>query len=225
MPSKYQAGHRERLKKKLFSAPDSFTDVELLELCMFWAIPRQDTKKKANALLDGYSSIKDFLVDVFNGRKSEVEIGKSLHGLLNVFKEINSRILRSEIKDGTILDSWDSLLNYLKVRIGSQQRECLCVVYLDSALKVLEFHDDLAKGTIDRVSMYEREIVKKALNNGATYVMMAHNHFSDNVEPSEADIIATNSLKETCKKLQIELLDHVIVSTNKHYSFKDNFLL
>lgn len=204
--------------------PGSLTDAEVLESILFLANPRKDAKKSAVSILANHRNLRSVLLKVVNEGFTSKEITNSVATVLKCFHEAFLRILRNDYSTGIALNSWDSILNYLKLKIGSRQTEVVMVFYLNSSLELLE-EKEVSTGTIDAVSLYEREIIKTALNVGATSLIIAHNHFGDHVEPSKADIESTVSLVETCKRLNVDVLDHVIVSVNQHYSFKDNYLI
>ena len=223
MSSNDNAGHRQRLKSRIMISPESLHDYELVELLLCFANPRKDMKQVAKQILKQYNSISNFLAaDSVN--LSEISgIGDSANSLITLINEINKRQSLEQITNAPILSSWNNLIQYLKTTIGKSPIEELKIIYVDKKFMILK--DETQPGTIDQISAYPREIIKKAILHNATGVFLAHNHPSNIAKPSKADIDFTNKLSTALQAININLIDHVIITNIAHYSFATNGLL
>ena len=134
------------------------------------------------------------------------------------------RLSRDKIIGQPVLSSWQALLDYCRSAMGRKQKEQFRVFFLNH--KNVLIADELQQiGTVDHTPVYPQEVVKRALDLGATANIMAHNHLSDDLSPSKGDIAMTQEVKEAASKLGISVHDHVIVSCNGSSSFKSLGLL
>ena len=132
--------------------------------------------------------------------------------------------MRDEIMDQPILSSWDKLLRYCKASMGHSTTEQFRILFLNNK-NVLIADEVQQKGTVDHTPVYPREVVKRALELGATALIMVHNHPSGDPTPSQGDIAMTKQVVEAAAKLQIAVHDHLIIGRNDHASFKAMGLL
>lgn len=221
-----QSGHRKRLRDRFSNSPiGSLPDYEILEMILFMAAPRRDTKPLARLLIKKFGSIKGvFFAD-------PTELGNipgmttSTINLMRLLEDFFSRLYKPDTKnDETILNNWNNVLNYCTLTMGFKKQECLRVLYLDKRNKLLA--DQLMQeGTIDKVAIYPREILKQCLAKGASAVIIVHNHPSGEAKPSPEDISVTQQINSALKIIGISLHDHVIVAKEKHFSFRANDLL
>lgn len=116
------------------------------------------------------------------------------------------------------------MIDYLKVNMGNMRLEQFRVLFLNKK-NILIADEVLSQGTIDQAAVYPREIIKRALFNEASNIILVHNHPSGSPDPSKADIDMTNIIVDMCKTINIVVNDHVIISNNKYFSFKSNMLL
>ena len=133
-------------------------------------------------------------------------------------------ILRARFARANYLTSPALVRDYLRLNLGTEEREVFGVILLDSQHGVLRF-ERLFYGTIDSASVYPREIVKLALQHNAAAVVLAHNHPSGNPEPSEADIKLTQRVQQALQTVDIRLLDHLIVSGTHSVSLAERALI
>ncbi len=221
-----QSGHRKRLKERFSnSSVGSLPDYEILEMILFMATPRRDTKPLARLLLKRFGSIKG----VFFADPTELAnvsgITTSTINLMRLLEDFFSRLYKPDAKnDETILNNWNNVLNYCTLTMGFKKHECLRVLYLDKRNKLLA--DQLMQeGTVDKVAIYPREILKQCLAKGASAVIIVHNHPSGEAKPSQEDTSITQQINDALKIIGISLHDHVIVAKEKHFSFRANGLL
>jgi len=134
------------------------------------------------------------------------------------------RLLKHEAKAGTILSSWTALLDYLKAAMGSEPREQLRVLFMDTRNRLIA-DEKMWEGTPNHTQCYPSEIVRKALLQHATAIIITHNHPSGDPQPSRADIVMTQEIKAAAEALRIFLHDHIIIAQDRHLSFRQEGLL
>lgn len=139
--------------------------------------------------------------------------------------EAAKSIMESKItKQNLVLNNSALVKNYMMTRIGSKEHEVFSILFLNIKHKLIAV-EDMFRGTLDSASVYPREVLKTALKHNAASLILAHNHPSGEVEPSKADIDITNKLKDALALIDIKVLDHIIVSGFKSFSFQDNGLI
>lgn len=215
-------GHRKRVKERfLKEGPESFTDEDLLELLLFFGIPRRDTRGLARQLLKEFGGRLDAILD------ADVKELKKIKGLgekallpLKVVHEVARRYLRARIKEGNYLKSPKEVYEYLLYELKGEKKEVFIVIYLASDNRVLSL-DRLFEGTISESLVYPREIFGRAYTLGASKIILAHNHPSGNLTPSSADLNITKILILSGKLLHVKVLDHLIIGQDSYYSFAE----
>lgn len=226
-PNHHQ-GHRMRAKQKLLHAPlESSSDHELLEMLLFIAIPRIDVKPLVHSLLREFKT----LYNVFSARTQDIEkvimsrfTRNNFRLVTKLVRAICARLLITEVRQGTIVNSWQSLVDYLRMRLGAINYEQFLVLYLDTHSALIE-DCEFGSGTINESTVYVREIVKKGLELGASSMVLVHNHPSCKLVPSSSDIALTKGIVNAARLVDLSVFDHVIVAKSGHYSFRANFLL
>lgn len=219
-------GHRQRLKTRFLSQDiRSLEDYEILEMMLFYAVPRADTKSLAKALLNKYSS----LAGVINAEAADLKefkgLGESTVLLFKALLDFSSRLMiEKQPKKLDILNNWAAVLNYCKLTMGNKKQEYFRVLYLNRKNHLLadELHSD---GTIDRIQVYPREIAKRVIQHAASAVILVHNHPSFDVTPSNEDIEITKTIYKAIEPIGCVVHDHIIVSNNSHFSFRASNLM
>jgi len=214
------AGHRERLRDRFLNAgPDSLADYELLELILFSALPRVDTKPMAKALLERFGSFAA-VISADPRRLEEIKgLGRAGVVCLKAVQAAALAFMREDIMDQPILSSWDKLLRYCKASMGHSTTEQFRILFLNNK-NALIADEVQQRGTVNHTPVYPREVIKRALELGATAIIMVHNHPSGDPTPSQGDIAMTRQVVEAAGKLQIRVHDHLIIGRNDHVSFK-----
>jgi len=138
--------------------------------------------------------------------------------------ELVKRVLKEMCEKEVVINSPGFLYDYLKLELGNSDQEKMMVILLDNALHVKKMKT-IFMGTIDRTHIYPRDIVRVCLENHSNKIILVHNHPSNNVSASKEDISITQVIKESCELMNIDVLDHLIVSRNNYFSFKENGLL
>ena len=220
-----QLGHRERLRNRLISGCGrGLLDYEILELILCSARTRVDCKPIAKRLLEKFKTLSGvFYADAIELAKVK-GVGNSSIAAIMCVRESLVRILRYDVEKSVVVDEWGKLVDYLRVKIGNSDVENFYVLYLNKRYGVI--HDEVHNtGTVDEAPLYIREIIKKSLSCGAAHIVISHNHPSGDPRPSKADIEVTRKLKMACNNMSISLVDHIIVTPKRHYSFNTHGLL
>ncbi len=219
-------GHRARVKKRFFEeGPQSFTDEDLLELLLFFGIPRKDTRIIARELLKKYNQRLDKVLDANLQDLLEVK-GVGLNSLLplKVVHEVAKRYLKAKSEKADYLKSPEEIYQYLMYELKGKDKEIFMVIFLDTQFKVLGV-EKLFEGTLTETAVYPREIFAKALEKKAVSLILVHNHPSGNLTPSKEDIRLTKLLILTGKLLQFKILDHLIIGETGYYSMAEKGII
>jgi DNA repair protein RadC len=218
-------GHRKRVQAKLLAAgPDALADYELLELLIFAAIPRRDTKPIAKALIARFGSFANVLAATPAELQEVEHVGPGAAAILKAAHAAALRLLRAEVQARPVLNNWDRLTAYLHAAIAREPIEQFRVLFLDTRNRLIA-DESQAKGTVNHTPVYPREVVKRALELGATALILVHNHPSGDPTPSRADIEMTAEVKAAAAALGIVLHDHLIIGNGRHLSFRREALL
>ena len=232
MNEKDSQGHRERIKEKfLKNGIDGFAEYEILELLLTYCIPRKDTKPIAKELLNKFKSLDNIFKADFDKLSAIDGLGKNSIVFLKLMGDLPNIIYKDELKNKKLVDketlkisNKDILLKYLRNKIGYEEIEKFYVLYLSSSNEVIEFEEN-SVGTLDRSSVYPREIYKKIINLNAKSIILAHNHPSDNITPSKCDIELTNEIAKGLKNFGALLIEHIIITKNSYFSFLEEGLI
>ena len=223
-PAPDHLGHRSRLRDRLLAEPDSLADYELVEYLLMLAIPRRDMKPLAKALLREFGSFAQLVSADPRSLRRVKGMGDSAVAALKIVQAAGLRMLKGEFRDRPLLSSWDALLDWLRADMGPIDVERVRVLYLNARNMLIR--DELAsEGSIDQSAIYVREVVRRALELGASALILVHNHPSGSPEPSRQDIAVTREIAEAAAKLGIALHDHIIIGGSDYRSFRAMGLL
>ena len=219
------AGHRARLRQRLLDGgAEALADYEVLEYLLFAARPRGDTKPTAKALIARFGSLAGVLNADHRALAEAEGMGEVSAAALKAVALAARRMARGEVTQKPVLGSWQALLDYLTIDMAHLTVERVRVLYLDTRNRlILDYQAQ--EGTIDEAAIHPREVVKKALEVGASAMILVHNHPSGNPEPSRADIQITQRIAEAGRLLGITVHDHVIVGREGHVSLKAKGLI
>jgi len=199
-------------------------DYELLELMLFGAQPRGDTKPTAKALLKRFktfgaviSAAPDELMDVEG-------MGEAGVVALKAVRAAAVRLSREELLERTVLSSWQQVVDYCRSQLAHEKTERFHLLFLDRK-NALIADEAQSRGTVDHTPVYPREVVKRALELGASALILVHNHPSGDTTPSQADIAVTREVVAAATPLGIEVHDHIIVGREGHSSLRGLGLL
>lgn len=213
-------GHRQRLRERFHSAgPGALSDYELLEMALFAALPRRDTKPLAKLLLKKFGSFAE-VVHAPETLLREIDgIGETAITQLKLLGAAAERIAKGEIKRSIALSSWNDVIAYCRSSMAFADKEQFRILFLDKRNQLIA--DEVQQiGTVDHTPVYPREVIKRALELSATALVLVHNHPSGDPSPSQADIQMTKAIINIATPLGISLHDHIIVGKNGHTSLK-----
>jgi DNA repair protein RadC len=214
------SGHRQRLRDRFRKGgADALPDYELLELVLFRALPRRDTKGIAKRLLARFGSFAE-VVNAPDPRLKEVQdVGDSVVTELKLIRAAALRLVRNDVVQRPALSSGKQVLDYLRAAQGYEHREQFRIIFLDKRNRLIA--DEVqGEGTVDHTPVYVREVVKRALELSATAIILVHNHPSGDPTPSRADIDMTKQIVASAAPLGIAVHDHIIVGREGHASLK-----
>ena len=221
-------GHRERIRKKFMDKGiHSFSNYEILEFLLFYCNAQGDTKPIAKAILKKFKSLNR----VFKADVKELEtvegVGPISAILIKFVGELLTELygenLKIETKADKITDK-EALLKFLRNKIGYEDIEKFYVIYLSSSNEVIAFEES-SSGTLDRSSIYPREIYKRVIMENAKSIIIAHNHPSGNTCPSKCDMDITNEIAKGLKNFGALLLEHIIITRDSYFSFLEEGLI
>lgn len=220
-------GHRQRLRERFVkNGLQGFADYEVVELLLTLAVPRSDVKQPAKKLIARFGNLRGILDAPLEELQKTEGIGAVTPVALRIIREAANLYLQQSAEHRESLVEHEDLERFWRAKIGALSNEVFQVGYLDAAYRLLrEGIDTLEEGTIDRASVYPRRVVEAALRRGAAALVFAHNHPNGDVNPSEQDKVLTRALVLAATTVQIKVLDHLIVSPDKVFSFRREGLL
>jgi DNA repair protein RadC len=215
-------------------------DYELLELLLFFSVHRRDTKPVAKAMLQAFGSLGgvlaaepgrylEYLGPVPEDAPPELRQTRDddlrfTQVLLKAVHDLFRRVLKEELRERPLIDSEPALLDYLRLSLQHEVAEQFRILFLDR--KHLLIRDEVqSRGTVDQTPLYPREVVKRALELGASAIIMVHNHPSGDPTPSQADIDMTRQVSSALAQVNVTVHDHIIVDRHRHTSFKTQKLI
>ena len=216
-------GHRQRLRDKFLERSiDALTDSEVLELLLILGTPRKDCKEQARALLRHFGSLPRVLEAPSSELQKIKGVGPNNSFAVHFLHEVARRYLKHRLKEKRYLNSSRQVADYLIHSMRDLQHEVFTVIFLDSSHAIVDTQV-VARGTVASNTIYPRELVKLALELNAAALVVAHNHPSGNIEPSQQDYRLTRTLYLACSFMNIRLLDHLIIgNAETAYSFADH---
>lgn len=218
-------GHRARLRARLLTGgAEALADYEVLEYLLFAAIPRGDTKPIAKALIAQFGSFAGVLNADPKALQRVKGVGESSAAALKAVAIAARRMTRGAIVGKPVLSSWQALLDYLATDMAHLTVERVRVLYLDARNRLIEDHH-VGDGSIDEAAIHPREVIRRAMDLGATAMILVHNHPSGSPEPSRADIHITQRIAEAGRLLGVTVHDHVIIGREGHVSLRAKGLI
>lgn len=217
--------HRSRLRNRFVQhGISSLQPYEIIELFLAFVIPQKDVKKAAKEALHKFGTIKGFF-DADEKELSQIPFFKDKALALRKFiKEVSLLYQQQQIEQIPITKSKDELINYCKAKLGFCQNEEFWLISLDSKYAIIK-ENLISKGLADKTAVYPKQVIEIAMKNGAYSILLLHNHPNGNPQPSEQDITITKAVEIPAKVLNIFIFDHIIVTGDKYFSFKENKLI
>jgi len=218
--SHLHTGHRERLRHKVMtSGTASLYDYEVIEMLLHFCIPRKDTKVLAKTLLAKHKTVQRLIYSEPEDLLEIPGIGENVVVFFKLLQRLTGEMLREELLSNNVLSSWQTVVHYCRNEIGFERGEKIAVLYLDSRNRLIA-SDILAEGTVNKVNIYTREVVREAVLKKAVAIILVHNHPSGDTTPSKQDIEMTRTIRDALRNVDIILHDHLIISPNSCSSFK-----
>ncbi len=206
------SGHRSRLRERfLKGGAGAVADYELLEMILFAAKPRGDVKPLAKALLKKYGGFANVIQAPEPQLRDMEGVGDAVIATLKIIEASCHHLLRDQLDERPIINSWTSLLDYCRLTMGSNVKEEFRILFLNNK-NILMADEVQQTGTVDHTPVYPREVMKRALEMGASALILAHNHPSGDPTPSKADIDMTRTLCDAGRPLNIRIHDHLIIA-------------
>ncbi len=218
-------GHRARLRARfLAGGAEALADHELIEMTLFLALPRRDTKPIARALLAKFGSYANAISAPVPDLLGVEGLGEAGVAALKLVQAASQRLAKAEVLYRPVLSNWDRLMEYLQAVLAREKVEQFRVLFLDNRNRLLA---DVPQGTgtVKHTPVYPREVVKRALELNSTAIILVHNHPSGDPSPSDEDIAMTQEIKKSASALAVVLHDHVIVGNGRWLSFRKAGLL
>lgn len=225
MGAEHQKGHRSRLRARFMKAGlRGIADYELLELVLFAAYPRGDVKPLAKELLAHFKTFTGVI------HASEIEllrikgIGPAAVATLKIAGAFGEKLLQEGLQRGPVNSNLEKVVDYCRLAMEHLREEQLRLLFLDKKYQLIA--DEVQQtGTVDHTPVYPREVIKRALELGASGIILVHNHPTGDPTPSRADVEVTKEIQEACVKLGIEVHDHIIIGKKEHISFRAKGLI
>ena len=220
-------GHRKRIKTKILLSMNlsDFYDYEILESLLMFCIPRRDVREYSKSILKSCDNkLSTLLFSDTSKIKSIDSVNDNFIILIKIIKDILIRAMSESTKNVNIISNWSSLVKYLKFTMGFLPVEEVRILFLNQKNYVIanEIH---SKGDVSSSVILVREIIKRVLFHDASSVILIHNHPSGFSNPSDSDIRATNHLLNALQTISVTLYDHVIITSNDYFSFRNNLLI
>jgi DNA repair protein RadC len=217
--------HRARLRSRLLTAgPDALAEHELLELILFLAILRRDTKPIAYRLIERFGSFANAIAAPMNDLLAVEGLGQSGAAALKMVQAAALRLARAEVMGRPVLANWQAVIDYLTAVLAREKVEQFRLLFLDNRNRLLA-DEAQARGTVNHTPVYPREVVKRALELNAVALILVHNHPSGDPTPSREDIAMTRAIADAAATVSVAVHDHVIVGNGRWTSFRQEGLL
>ena len=211
---------RQRLRQCLIEGgAENLPDYELLQVMLFTSNPHTEVESLVGELLDRFGSLAEVMSADTDALAAA---GLSLPAIAGVkfVREVALRFLRADLHQRPVVGSWDKLIDYCNAQIAYSNVEEFHILFLDQKNALIK-DERQQRGTIDYTPVYTREVIKRALDLGASALILVHNHPSGNPTPSAADVAVTNDIIKTAAPLGITVHDHLIIGRGRHTSLRD----
>ncbi len=218
---KLHGGHRGRLKARfLRDGVDGFEDHQVLELLLFYAIPRRDTNPAAHRLIERFGSFSSVLEADPKDLASVEGVGSNAASFLSMIPQVTRRYFLDRVKHTRkTLNTSEAAADYLVPLMAGRPEEVFYAICLDSQLRVL-YPALISEGTVKDAFVHPRHVIEAAVRHKAASVILAHNHPAGSVKPSHHDLKLTRNLVQALGGMNVHVVDHIIVAGEQIYSFQ-----
>lgn len=215
-------GHRDRLRQRfLAESLDGFTDIQVLELLLFYCIPRRDTNPIAHELLNQFGTLAQ-VMDASVEELAKVKgMGEYAAAFLHLIPQAGKSYLLSRAANGKVLPTLESCVDVLQPFFCGEKSESVYMLCLDAQSRML-CCKKISQGDVNSAHLSIRKIVQIALDVNASCVLLAHNHPGGIAVPSYADIQATMDIAEVLKSVNVDFMDHVVLGGDDYVSLKQS---
>lgn len=218
-------GHRKRIRKKFLDhGLDVFQDYEVMELLLDFVARQKDMKPIAKDLINKFGSFQGVLNASNEDLLAVNGIGETAVVLIKFIKDAGSRYLFQASQLRISQDNIEDLIQYCRLNMGHLQNEEFHMFSFNTQFQIIK-EDILSEGTIDQTIVYPRKVVELALKNKASSIIFCHNHPDGNLEPSNQDKTLTRALQIATKTVNINVHDHLIISSGGYFSFREHRLI
>jgi len=214
-------GHRGRLLEKYSERGlSAFSDYEVLEFLLTFALPRIDTKPLAKRLLEKYKTVNAVINAPLDELCAFKGLGQRSAVLLTLVKDMIEYSLKEGVVYKPIITQRSDVENYLRSKLRERRDECVIALYLDNGNRVLG-DEIVAEGTVNRCVIFPRKVMEGAMKHSAASFILVHNHPGGTAAASEEDWKTTERLYSAGKQIDIPMLDHIIISKDKAVSLRE----
>ncbi len=222
MTENIHSGHRQRMRQRIMEhGAETLNDHELLEVLLYHCIPRKDTNELGHKLINEYGSLYEVLMADWADLVDKGEVSENTAVFFNLLLETTKRISKGRWKKGAKLESSSDSAEFCVDLLGFERVEVFYVLCLDAGFRVIKACE-LNRGSALSVNIDARAVTEKAMRYKAAHVILLHNHPGGDTEPSIEDIKLTKKVMEALNTIEVNVLDHIIVSGDEHFSFADN---
>ena len=211
-------------EKLLARGPGALSDAELLALLLRTGLPGKNALQMGQELLDAFGGVAGLLHTGADALKRVKGLGPAKRAEIVAVLELARRALREQLKERPLFDTPQAVRDYLQLQLGNRPHEIFAVQFLDSQHRLLAL-EEMFRGTLTQTSVYPREVVVRALAHNAASVVLAHNHPSGSTQPSRADASITQTLKAALGLVDVQVLDHFVVTSTQTVSMAELGLL
>lgn len=219
MTENIHSKHRERMRAKYRKAGlDAFHDHEVLEILLYYCYPRQDTNPMAHKILKEFKTLQNLFEANTETIMARIGCTEKVAVLLSLMPAVAKRYLQSKWQDKIFLTDAFTTGEYVTSLFVGENIETFYALCLDNQYRLNQVVK-IAQGTVNEVPVFIRELVKKALEYQAAYIIVAHNHPGGSIIPSHSDNILTSRIRDALELMDIPLTDHIIAAGDKFFSF------
>ena len=218
-------GHRSRVRARFIrNGFDGMEDYEVLEALLMQVLPRKDVKPLSRSLLERFGTVSGVLSQPLYILKKIPGLGETSAVGLKMFNDIGQFCLQEQcFQQSNLIHQPNLIYKFARMKMGSRRHESYMMLFLDSNCHLIEYRV-IAEGTVNYVIAYLRNIMEMAVEIGAANVILIHNHPSGVCRPSDEDVATTREICKALRTIEIDLLDHVIVTHDEHFSFHEHKL-
>lgn len=215
----------ERPREKLLErGAHALSDAELLALLLGSGVKGRSAVELARELIADFGSLRSLLAADGPNCLKRTGVGPARYAIMQAAVELTRRHFREALRVGPALAAPEATRTFLLAQLRDRPYEVFCCLYLDNRHRLIAF-EELFRGTIDRAGVHPREVLRQTLLHNAAAVILAHNHPSGVLEPSQADELITRRLKEALGLVDVRVLDHFIIGDGQCYSFAEHGLM